>query len=419
MNDFIEQINIISDPTGQTPLSNTTFYSNIGLSTNTGTPQSPKKDPIDGVPTAIAVLGADQIYSNLIGNKNYIGDGLAIFDGNSTDSITTLIRESQSLHFRFYTTVDLNTTGDTNVLRNMIFESNGLTRFRNAAESPASIPTHETLFFKNTDILDQGNTVNKESFRFSRCVFFSNQSNNLTINVSDGHTDYHESNIYIGYNIVTTQEQIEKFRFNFIDNCSFVIDNVSYADLAELQAAIPTACPNSVTTGAQILGDLNNNEYHVVADSSSLLNSGYLGANIGNVNIGIVMNGNNIQSSTNVDFSNGISLIDNSISGEVIWDLVAPRVMTNPKLILNGTPDYVNNLFRSVQVPQPEKPMKLTCKIETSDSTGVFKPIRIFVFGYSIAEDQNGLASGESDYHELGILIERMYGFRVTLEIQP
>ena len=420
---FIKQIDTITDDTGNTPLSNTQFYSSNGLGSNAGTdPNNPRQDPFtDGVTQSIAVLGSDQIYSSLVTGKSYMGDGIAIFDGLSVNSISATLLSSEDLHFRNYVTLTLSSNGDNSPIHGVIFESNGSTVIQSAQTSAHTVDTYKNAFFKNTDITNQGSNSLRFPHRVSRSVFYSDQSNTYTLNdYGTSKVDSQNSNVIIGYEIVCSQDQIELFNNCYLENCSFNIDGTPYANLTALQAAIPTACPNAITSGSSFVGSMARNEYKVVSTSSTLLGAGVSGANIGGFNIGIVFNESNVSSSTNVTFTSGaISLTNPASSGQIVWQEEAPRTLLNPILKLNGTPDFVNNLFRVIQSPQPDLPAKLTCNIETRTVDGSFVSSRVFRFGFPIEEDFNNKPSGEDDYHAASPLQERMYEFRITLDIQP
>ena len=81
---FIERIDIDGDSTGNTPIANTTFISVDGSPVNVGTDPNLPKSVLDAssIPTGFVVIGSDQTYQELpLANKTYIGDGVAILDG--------------------------------------------------------------------------------------------------------------------------------------------------------------------------------------------------------------------------------------------------------------------------------------------------------------------------------------------------
>ena len=157
------------------------------------------------------------------------------------------------------------------------------------------------------------------------------------------------------------------------------------------------------------------------SSNSSLLNSGKFGVNIGNVNEGLVFNQSNVQSSTNITFNSGsITLTNALLDGQIIWEDSFSKVVTNPFLHLNGVPDFVNNLIKVVQSPDPTKPRKTTVSIETKDKFTPYRPSKIYRTGYKIGEDSNlvALSSGQDDYHEFGLLELRVLGVRITMTVK-
>ena len=72
------------------------------------------------------------------------------------------------------------------------------------------------------------------------------------------------SNVFINQRIITDLAQIEKMENSYFESCEFVIDGTPYANISLLQGAIPTACPNAVTSGANFKGSLDNNEFRSV-----------------------------------------------------------------------------------------------------------------------------------------------------------
>lgn len=405
-----------------TGLADTTFYCAGGLAGNTGGVNDPYQVPLIGnLLTNFAVLGNDQIYGDLVTNKGYYGDRQAIIDGLSTESRVYKLRESEYLYFRFFQNLSINSDGETDQQRNMIYEDIGATTLRNAKRSIAGKPTCSNFFFKNTNISNEGLDFTRFPHRIARSIFFSSGNNN-TYTIPDivGKSDFQDSCAFFGYQIVCNSEQIEKFRNCYFENVDFIIDGTPYVDLTALQLAIPTACPNAVTLGAAFVGDLNRNEYHAVDHTSTLLSAGYSGENIGGVRLGVVFNETNVQSSHNITFSGGaFTLTDPLQDGEIVWEGDGQRTFVNPVTILNGTPDFNNNIVRADgNLPEPNLPRKLTFEIETKQVGGVFGAKRFQGVGMPIGIDENNKESGEDDYHAIGIQREEVFGYRPTLTIK-
>lgn len=437
---FIEGIDIISDNTGNTPFIRTVFVASDGndATTNGFDPNTPFKTLANAISEGFAirvVVGEDQIYDELsTTGKIMVGDGQPVFDGQGIRGIS--LSSGSSVAFinltfqNFIACVGTNPSSSfslssaTTFMQGCVFRQNANFRMRFAVQT-YSIPTYENAFIDQDCFFFTGGG-NGTVAPFSRCVFASSNATkyDLTIQIDatslgDITREWH-SCIYVGQNIITTQEQIEKMTFSYFENCSFVIDGTSYADVNALLAAIPTAIPNRITSGANFKGSFANLEFRSVQANSSLLGTGKFDSNIGNVNEGLVFNESNVSSSVNVTFNSGnINLTDPLINGQIIWEDSFSRVVTNPKLFLNGTPDFINNIIRSVQSPDPQFPRKTTVEIETRDKNETnYRPIAIYRAGYSIGEDANGLDSGEDDYHEFGLQELRVLDVRVTMTIR-
>ena len=431
---FIEGIDLIGDPTGNTALANTTFISVDGNSANAGNdPQLPKQ-LLDSasVPTPIIVIGSDQTYEELpTGNKTYIGDGMVILDGEGVRGIQKLSFGTgltlRNLHItNFIHSVGLTTNGltfnnTTNYIENCIFEGNVETQIRNQSISYAKGCTGNFVKDQDFDLTGAASGILNP---WSRCIFYSGSLiKELTIDLS-GSSDpsperlFH-SNVFINQRIITNTVQIELFENCYFENCEFIIDGTPYASIALLQAAIPTACPNAVLSGANFKGSLDNNEFRGVNANSTLLGAGKFGVNIGNVNEGLVFNQSNVQSSSNITFNSGsITLTNPLLDGQIVWEDSFSKVVTNPFLHLNGIPDFVNNLIKVVQSPDPINPRKSTVSIETKDKFTPYRPTKIYRTGYTIGEDLNGLSSGDDDYHQFSQPELRVIGVRLTMTVK-
>lgn len=420
---FIEQINIILDPTGNTPLADTSFVSANGSVSNDGTnPNTPFKNITEATDSSIIVLGSDQIYSQIpVLLKTYIGDGIAIFDGNGTESIATSQNTTVrffNLHFRNFAFSSNNSLIGFLIVNfnffwsNVTFENNNNLRIHFAR----SIAQSSDLRFLNQPVLFNGlNDLQK----LTRSQFISDSIVTLTI-INEGTTfGGWDSNIFINQNIICSSAQAQVMTHSYFEGCTFVIDSIVYPDIDSVKIAIPTAFPFSVSSGANFKGSPTLGEFRSVSINSALLGAGLSGANIGGVNEGLVFNESNVVSSTNVTFNNGnIGLINGSQDGQIVWEDSFSRLVTNPFLHINGVPDFVNNIVKVIQTPNPINPAKLTVQIETADKSLVYRAIKTYRVGYRIGEDRNGLSSGQDDYHQLEQADLPVINVRVTATIQ-
>lgn len=430
---FIEQLNLVADNTGNTFLASTMGFSVDGSDLNSGTdPNLPKQNLVSGsVTQAIAVLGSDQTYDDLpSGNRNYIGDGMAIIDGGGVRGVTQSNLQpigGRNLYIRNFISSGGASTTSLIIAQalfkfdNCIFEANDNLRIYNIAAPLAFVNSGN--FIKNSlySFAPAGNVVSA----WVRSIFYAPGAKQ-TLEINDSSTvipdkeQVWHSNVFINFEIVCTQAQIELFENNYIDGTtSFIIDGTPYADLTSLQSAIPLSCPNSITSGADFKGSLDRNEFRSVAVTSSLLGGGKNGVNIGNVNEGLVFNEANVQSSINITFVGGnITLTNPLLDGQIIWEDSFSKVVRNPFLRLNGVQDFLNNIIKTIQVPDPEKPRKATVQIETKDKFTPYETIQVFRTGYEIGEDANGLFSGQEDYHEFGLQSLRVFSVRITMTVK-
>lgn len=432
---FIEHLNLTLDPTGNTALGFGAFVSVDGNDSNNGAdPNTPYKS-IDAALTGIViVLGEDQIYPDLpTGNKTYVGDGTPILDGQGIRGIQrgasgsgltleNLIIQSfiASLGTNPNSFIGHNNGGQ--FIRNVVFRGNEQINWR--CPLGAYSEATENVFY-NQDFRLFTSSISASINPFNRCMFISDGiKRNVIFEYFTGadpavsSTEWH-SNVFVNQNIICDQAQIEKFNYCYFENCTFEVDGTVYNDTNVLKLAIPTALPNQVEGNASFRGDFSRGEYRSVSPASVLIANGKFSVNIGNVNEGLVFNSTNIQSSNNITFNNGaINLTDPLVNGQIIWQQSFSRVVTNPFLFLNGSPDYINNIIRAVQSPDPINPRKITVQIETRDKNQSFRPIKIYRSGYKIGEDANGLSSGDDDYHEFGQQELRVIEVRITMTVR-
>jgi len=431
---FIEQLDLVADNTGNTALSNTCFISVDGDDLNVGNDPNLPFQNISAQNQANVVVGADQVYDQFTsGGRNYISDGMAILDGGGTRGIWSLTNSDTDcrgfyirnfLYSRGTSSGDNLNVSSTTILRDNIFENNQNFRIRSTSSVYSGIKNFYNNFFKNQDHYHFTNLGSVSLVPITDSIFFSDgvkRTVEIDNSIGNGTINEWSSNYYENVEIVTDSSQIEFLTFSYFDSTvSFIIDGTPYADLSALQLAIPTACPSAITSNSDFVGSLSNNEYQAVLSSSSLINAGKDGSNIGNVNIGLVLNESNTQSSTNITFNSGsIELTNPLLSGSVVWELQFDRVVTNPKLVLNGFTDYVNNIIKTIQIPDPTKPSKTTVGIEVADKDLVYSSINVYRTGYAIGQDAFNVYSGQDDYHEFGTQTLRVFAVKLTVNVQP
>lgn len=422
---YTEQLDIILDPTGETALSNTTFYSESGANVNAGNvPSLPKQSYSGDIPTVYAVLGNDKIYEGVTqSSKNIIGDGMAILDGQGSQSVNTTFVGLRNIFYRNFVNSSLTINGSF-IHKDCIFEGNG-TFSVEVKSSPGTTPVFVNCFFKNQNTNIFAN-FNSGHGRVIRSTFYSSSMSdfvNFYSNTSSNWNDI-EDCVFKNMEVRASLSQIKRFYNCFFDNCSFKITPyqgvaVDYADLNSMLLAIPDAVPNYIQGVPNYKGSFDKNEIDIVFLNSALLNGGRYGGNVGNVNIGLLFTDSNVLSSTNVSFVSGnIQLTNPAVSGEIIWEDTMEKTIKNPKVILNGLPDFINNLIRVLSTGNPNTPEKLTVYIETKEVGGAYNLIRSYSFGKEIGESSNSLTSGEDQFHEIGLSELRVFGVRLTMKIQ-
>lgn len=426
-NNFIARIDTIGGGTDWLAPSQTIGFATNGIDSNSGTPEQPRKNLNSTTMSGriIGVLGNDQVYtfnSGVIpaGNHTYFGNGMAILDG---ESINTLRNDPQQLGFedcyiRRFLPIQFATTVGIRAVKRCVFENNASIVIVSANTAPNStselVDNISSNFFKSQDVKISQNVSGRAIGRTSRNIFFSSSRNTLEIELSaNSFAGVVDSNVFMNQDIICRQDQIERFENNYFENCTFTIDGIVYNDIPSLLSAIPTAIPNYVENNANFSGNLFFNEKDIVDIDSSLLGSGKLGSNIGDVNIGFNFNSLAPSTLVNAQFVAGVlSRVNTNQEGVCAFSTVTfPRVFRSPKLIMNGIPDYVNNVFSVQQVPQPDLPKKLTVEISFAGiGSGIGQP-EIFAVDFNLFLQADGKYSGEDDYHEIDIQdinIERM-----------
>lgn len=422
---FIEQLNLISDPSGNIPLSNTQFFSSDGNDLNAGTDPNLPKQNLNAVTSSTmnAVIGGDSTLQELPNKSTMVyGDGVVVVDGQGIRPLPGIASfiGFKNIYLRNFTPSIILTNDLYPIYESILEENVGMV----IQDFGVGLEITKNMFVKDQDLtLNAFPNATSVVRPWIYSVFYSGGAKKtLTIDSSassepNPYREFH-SNVFINQEIVCEQGHIDLMSNCYFETCSFIIGGTPYADLVSLQGAVPTACPNAQTTGASFKGSLDKLEFRSVETTSTLLGNGKQGANIGGVNEGLVFNELNVQSSTNITFSGGdITLTNPLLDGQIIWEDSFSKVVTNPFLRLNGVPDFVNNIIRSVQVPDPINPRKTTVEIETKDKTTPYEPIQIYRTGYEIGQDAFGIYSGEDDYHEFGLQELRVFGVRITLTV--
>lgn len=417
-NNFINGINLITDPTGNTRLANHLFYSVDGNDSNDGTdPSAPKLN----LPTGIAlggliyVLGSDQVYTtNEHSNGKFLGDGIAILDGEGTEDLShgNGNLDFENIIVRNWQNLNWNTLPTGNVfmaVKNSMFLSNSQTSTITTIN-----PTRGwESFFVNHNI----RLICSAGSYITRGVFY-NCSPQLSFTDDTGRIDSH---LFVNCNIRMTESHIQRLEYcNFV-NCTFTIGEFTYSSISELRADIPLALPNLVEGDPSLLGSLDRLEYRTVAVDSVLLGAGKFGVNIGNVNLGAVFN----VDSTGTVFTNTrytgqiLEQIDQGIVGLVTYVVVEfPRVVSDPILYINGISDFLNNVPRITILPtNPSKPSKRTVQIRTAGTDGILGAVRFYREGFRISRDGSQKASGENEYHELNPIRENVKFALLQIEL--
>lgn len=423
MHNFIEGIDVISDPTGETALPSHVFFSANGINTNDGTPQSPRNS-IDSSSVSgftHAVLGDDRLFSQLLTPIIYIGDGFAYLQGDFVEPLWNgnFVTDSigmKNIHFNGYAE---SIVGYESVdpIENCIFENIQGLSLRN--RSNGVFVGIISCFFKGIDV-----NISNRGFRdmagVERCIFWANGRSRFEFDSieQDGRTATVKSCVFINQDIITTTDHIENFQFNYYENCIFDIDGTSFGSLEDVRSVYPNAFQNDITGNPLFKGSFQRNEFRVVNFNSSLLGSGFGGVNVGGVSIGAVFNLNNPNTIFNNTRFNGQDLvIITGDTGSVTFEPVQlDRVVNNPSLFLNGFSDFINNTFRITNLQSPNK---LTCSLQIADIDGNFMPFRSYKYGVIMGEDFNGLTSGDDQYHGFDLNTEiRIKFIRLTIEIR-
>ena len=431
MSNFIERLDLIGDPTGETFLSSTIAFSATGNNANAGTlPALPKLTPSAANIASVSnvVLGADQQYgASLTINKEYRGDGRAIINGQGVDYIAS---SSGAVGLRNLMLINclgavasnqsIIPSGPTRSINNCIIKDCGEIRLTSQLSDP---PLCANNVFVNTPVYSD-NSSTRQTSKLQNSIFVSTgaeQTIEFVLGGGDAPNNAGRvySNLFINYKIIATANQADFISNCYFENCSFRIDGVDYATTALVRVAHPTAFPSEVTGATSIKGDYSRGEYGVVGSDSVLLGSGFFGTNVGGVNLGEHFNelaSIDAGGSSNYQFNSGVlEQINPAIVGIVQFNTIElDRVMLDPKLVFNGAFDYLNNVFRITGLSNPNK---MTCKIQTADIDGILRAERVYRENYRISTDQGGLESGDDGYNELNVVRERVKFIRVKIEI--
>ncbi len=382
-------------------------------------PETPKIGVYGQVTDNVSVVVGTGLYligGNMAFDCGFEGDGHVILDGQNLYSIGTVTvlpdKKWDSVIFRKFTTVTPPGYYDTEYygVSNCIFDSCNKLDFNHAVIRDCIIKDIATY-------VDAQDTIQSKNYRnsyFNTEVYLNNATFGGPSNWNNNYF-HNDTILHIHVNFR------DSAGFNSIIRGQIEVGGTTYANLAALRAAFPSALPDCSADDVLLLGDPAQYEF-TVDQASPIIGQATGGLNIGGLKNGIIQNDSTTEFTTgatanNTAFNSGsLELSSGTQSYRETAEINMGRLIKSPTIRLNGIVDFVNHMPDALNLLV--NPNHLDYQAQWAGKDGVYNGTwKTFRYNQPMYLNADGKTTGELDFDwsDLGEIDVRYIKIRVYI----